>query len=131
MKRTLTRGILIALNILFATVALAQATDSTKKNSTGTDMKDMPMKSMDMKDMKTDKKPTTTVHKGIGVVKSINSADSVITFSQEPIKSLNWPAMTMGFKLKDKAMVDKIKPGDKVELSFVQAGKDHVVTYIL
>ena len=130
MKRTLTRGIVIVLNIFVATVALAQATDSAKKDSKGMDMKDMPMKSMDMKDMKTDQKPTTTVHKGIGVVKSINSADGVITFSHEPIKSLNWPAMNMGFKLKDKAMVDKIKPGDKVEFTFVQAGKDYVVTEI-
>jgi Cu(I)/Ag(I) efflux system protein CusF len=130
MKRTLTRGILIVLNFLIATVALAQATDPTKKDPKGMDMKDMPTKSMDMKDMKTDKKPTSTVHKGIGVVKSINSADGVITFAHEPIKSLNWPAMTMGFKLKDKAMVDKIKPGDKVEFSFVQAGKDYVITDI-
>ena len=129
MKRSLTRGILIALSIVVATVALAQ-TDSTKKDPKGMDMKDMPMKSMDMKDMKMDKQPTDTVHKGVGVVKSINSADGVITFSHEPIKSLNWPAMTMGFRLKDKAMLDKIKLGDKVEFSFVQAGKDYVVTDI-
>ena|SRR5437773_12488589 len=130
MKRTSTLGLFIALNIFVAAAVLAQAGDATKKDSKGMDMKDMPMNSMDMKDMKTDKKPTTTLHKGIGVVKSINSADGVITFSHEPIKSLNWPAMTMGFKLKDKAMVDKIKPGDKVEFSFVQAGKDYVVTDI-
>ena len=129
MKRTLTRGSLIVLNIFVATVALAQTTDSTKKDATGMDMKNMPMKSMDTKDMKTDK-ATTTVHKGVGVVKSVNRTDGVITFAHEPIKSLNWPAMTMGFKVKDKAMVDKIKPGDKVEFSFVQAGKDYVVTDI-
>ena len=127
MNRTLTLGIVIVLNIFVASVALAQATDSTKKDSSGMDMKDMPMKSMDMK---MDKQTTTTTHKGVGVVKSINTADGVITFAHEPIKSLNWPAMTMGFKVKDKAMVDKIKPGDKVEFTFVQAGKDYVVTEI-
>ena len=125
MKRTLALGIVIVLDIFVASVALAQVTDSTKKDSSGMDMKDMPMKSMDMK---MDKK--TTTHKGVGVVKSINTADGVITFAHEPIKSLNWPAMTMGFKVKDKAMVDKIKPGDKVEFTFVQAGKDYVVTEI-
>ena len=126
MKRTLTLGLFITLNI-FVAVALAQATDSAKRDSSGMDMKDMPMKSMDMK---IDKKATTTTHKGVGVVKSINTADGVITFAHEPIKSLNWPAMTMGFKVKDKAMVDKIKPGDKVQFTLVQAGKDYVVTEI-
>ena len=130
MKRTLTRGILIVLNIFVSAVALGQATDPPKKASTALDMKDMPMKSMDMKDMKADKKPTTTVHEGIGAVKSINSADGVISFAHEPIKSFNWPAMTMSFKVKDKAMVDKVKPGDKVGFSFVQEGKDYVVTAI-
>jgi Cu(I)/Ag(I) efflux system periplasmic protein CusF len=127
MKRALILGLFIALNILVAAVALAQATDSTKKDSSGMEMKDMPMKSMDMN---MDKKTTTTTHKGVGVVKRINTADGVITFAHEPIKSLNWPAMTMGFKVKDKAMVNKVKPGDKVEFTLVQAGKDYVVTEI-
>jgi Cu(I)/Ag(I) efflux system periplasmic protein CusF len=129
MKRKLTHGLFIALNIFVAAV-LAQTSDSTKKDASGMDTKDMPMKSMDMKAMKMDKKATTTTHKGVGVVKSINTADGVITFAHEPIKSLNWPAMTMGFKVKDKATLDKIKPGDKVEFTLVQSGKDYVVTEI-
>ena len=83
-----------------------------------------------MKDMGTNRKAATTTHKGVGVIKDINAADGVVTLAHEPIKSLNWPAMTMGFKVKDKAMVDKIKPGDKVQFTLVQAGKDYVVTEI-
>jgi Cu/Ag efflux protein CusF len=36
----------------------------------------------------------------------------------------------MGFKLKDKAMLGKVKPGDKVQFTVVQAGKDYVITSI-
>jgi Cu/Ag efflux protein CusF len=43
---------------------------------------------------------------------------------------MKWPAMTMTFKAKDKAMLDKVKQGDKVEFSFVQSGKDYIVTEI-
>jgi Cu(I)/Ag(I) efflux system protein CusF len=44
--------------------------------------------------------------------------------SHEPVKSLNWPAMTMGFKVRDKALFEKLTKGRKVEVEFVQSGKD-------
>lgn len=40
--------------------------------------------------------------------------------------SLNWPAMTMGFAVKDKALLDKLAMGKKVE--FVKEGKGYTVT---
>ena len=73
---------------------------------------------------------TTAQNARLFALLNLALADGVITFAHEPIKSLNWPAMTMGFKVKDKAMVDKIKPGDKVEFTLVQSGKDYVVTEI-
>ena len=38
--------------------------------------------------------------------------------------------MTMTFKVKDKAMLDKVKQGDKVQFSFVQSGKDYTITQV-
>ena len=118
MKRTRAVYLSLALGIAIPTVAFAQATGTSG----------MDMKSMGMTD-KTAKQPTTaTSHKGAGVVKSVNPTDGVVTLAHEPIKSLNWPAMTMGFKVKDKVLLDKVKPGDKVEFTLVQAGKDYVIT---
>ena len=131
MKRNVTLVLLAALSVVVPSVVFAQAGDVNKKDSSGMNMKSMDMKSMDMKsmDMKdTGKKGTPTAHKGIGVVKDINAADGVVTLVHEPIKSLNWPAMTMGFKLEDKSLMDKIKPGDKVEFTLVQVGKEYVIT---
>ena len=129
MKRIVVASFLVGLSVVAPNVVLAQAIDSNKKDTNGMNMKGMPMKSMD-KGMGTDKNATTTTHQGVGVVKSVDAKDAVITIAHEPIKSLSWPAMTMGFKVKDKRLVQKIKAGDKVEFAFVQAGNEYVVTAI-
>lgn len=69
-------------------------------------------------------------HKGKGTVKAVDAAKGTVNLVHDPIKSMNWPAMTMMFKVKDKAMLDKVKPGDKVDFSFEQSGKDYVITDI-
>src|SRR5713101_7270153 len=123
MKRSATLILFSALSVVVSNIAFAQ--DVSKKDSSGMDMKGMDMKgmdmkSMDMKDMGMNKTDAATTHKGVGVVKDINAADGMVTLVHEPIKSLNWPAMTMGFKVKDKSVIGKIKPGDKVEFTLVQ-----------
>lgn len=127
MKRIVVAGVLAALGLVVPSAALAQTGGATKKDPNAMDMKGMPMTSMDMKNMGTDKNATGT-HQGVGVVKSVNTQDGGITIAHEPIKSLAWPAMTMSFKVKDKGLVEKIKPGDKVKFTLVQAGKDYVLT---
>ena len=109
MNRFAALSLLVALSVGIPTSVLAQ--------SSGTDMKSMDMKSA-----------AGTTHKGVGLVKSVNAADGTVTLAHEPIKSMNWPAMTMGYKVKDKAMLDKVKPGDKVEFTFVQAGSGYLIT---
>ena len=44
------------------------------------------------------------------------------------MKDLNWPAMTMTFMVKDKALLEKLALDKKVEFEFVQQGKDNVIT---
>ena len=128
MKRNATLVVFAVLSVVVPNVVLAQTSDVNKKDSSGMDMKGMDMKSMDMKDTGINKKGAATTHRGVGVVKDINAADGVVTLVHEPIKSLNWPAMTMGFKLKDKSLMGRIKPGDKVEFTLVQLGKEYLIT---
>lgn len=73
---------------------------------------------------------TQTTHMATGVVKKLNAQAGVVTVEHEPINSLNWPAMTMGFKIKDKALLAKLKEGQKVGFEFVRAGEDYVVTSV-
>ena len=51
---------------------------------------------------------------GTGVVKKIDAKSGSVTIAHDPIKALNWPAMTMPFKVADKALLAKMKPGAKV-----------------
>ncbi len=49
-----------------------------------------------------------------GEVKKINEAAGKITLKHEPIKNLDMESMTMVFRIKDPAMLKKVKVGDKV-----------------
>ena len=71
-----------------------------------------------------------TAYKAAGVVKKADAAKSTVTVAHGPVKDLNWPAMTMAFKVKDKALFDKLAVDRKVEFSFVQQGKDYVITSV-
>ena len=87
----------------------------------------------DMKGMETPSKPAATkptAHKAVGVVKKVDPKAGTVTFAHEPVKSMNWPAMTMTFKVGDKVLFDKLATDRKVEFEFTQEGKDYVVTAV-
>ena len=59
-----------------------------------------------------------------GEVRKVDKAQSKITLKHGEIKNLDMPGMTMVFQVKDKAMLDKLAPGDKVKFKAVnEAGK--------
>ena len=107
------------------------------KGMEGMDMKGMDMKHMDAKKckemmgkMKKDKSGAHTgVHAADAVVKSVDSAGKV-TLQHGPVKSLGWPAMSMGFAVKDKALMDKLAVGSKVHVEFDKQGDDYVITSV-
>lgn len=66
-------------------------------------------------------------HKAAGVVKSVNVEKGVVTIAHEPVESLKWPGMTMGFKARDAKLLQGVKPGQRVSFEFVQQGKDYVI----
>ena len=65
-----------------------------------------------------------------GVVKSIDAAKQTIILSHEPIAALEWPAMTMGFKVRDKALLAKVAVGKAVAFDLVKEGTDFVIVHI-
>jgi Cu(I)/Ag(I) efflux system protein CusF len=59
-----------------------------------------------------------------GEVRKVDTEAGKITLKHSEIKSLEMPAMTMVFNVRDKAMLDKVKSGDKVKFKAVnEAGK--------
>ena len=55
------------------------------------------------------------MHKGTGKVTAIDLAASRLELDHDPIASLKWPAMTMEFALRDKALLGGLKAGDRIE----------------
>lgn len=48
-------------------------------------------------------------------------------FAHEPVTSLDWPIMTMSFAVKDRALLDKLAVGKKIEFEFVKEGRSYTV----
>ena len=59
-----------------------------------------------------------------GEVRKVDKEGGKLTLRHADIKSLDMPAMTMVFVVKDKAMLDKLKAGDKIKFKVISdAGK--------
>jgi Cu(I)/Ag(I) efflux system periplasmic protein CusF len=69
-----------------------------------------------------------TVHKATGVVTKVDNAK--VTIKHEPVQSMNWPSMSMAFTVKDKALMNKIKNGQKIDFEFIREGRDYVVSAV-
>ena len=115
------------LSIALSTVSLAYAENSG--------MKDMPMDSKSHSGMaganmgakgKAANQDEQT-HTTTAVVKKADPEKGKVTLSHGPIPSLSWPAMTMGFSVKEKKLFDQLVVGNKVEVELVQQGKDYVI----
>lgn len=65
-----------------------------------------------------------------GEVRKIDKDSKKITLKHGAIKNLEMPGMTMVFKVKDPAMLDKVKAGDKVKFRAVNSDGALVVTEI-
>ena len=65
-----------------------------------------------------------------GEVRKIDLEAGKLTLKHGDIKSLDMPGMTMVFVVKDKAMLDKLKAGDKVKFKAINEGGKFTVTDI-
>ena len=66
-------------------------------------------------------------HPGTGVVKKVDAAKGTVTLAHDPIKSLKWPAMTMDFRVRDKASLATLKPDQKIEFELIEENKGSYV----
>jgi len=93
----------IAFALLAASAAVAQA---------------QPQAQMSKDDMSSMKMPAARQQAGAmmtdAVVQNIDAAKGLIVLKHGDIPNLAMPAMTMGFDVADRKMLDPLKPGDKV-----------------
>ena len=65
-----------------------------------------------------------------GEIRKVDKSAKKITIKHGAIKNLDMPGMTMVFKVKDPALLDKVKAGDKVKFTAEMIGASVVVTAI-
>ena len=65
-----------------------------------------------------------------GEVRKVDKENKKITLKHGVIKNLDMPSMTMVFGIKDAAMLDNLKAGDKVKFKAEQTGTVITVTDI-
>lgn len=95
--------------LLILTAMLAGATSAYAASHAGAPMpmmgdakKEMPLPTADMVD---------------GEIRKVDMDNKKLTIKHGEIKNLDMPGMTMVFQVKDPAMLDKVKAGDKVKFT--------------
>ncbi len=63
-----------------------------------------------------------------GEVRKVDRDAGKLTLKHGDIKSLDMPAMTMVFQVHDKAMLDKLQPGTRIQFKAANEGGKFVVT---
>lgn len=87
----------------------------------------------DMDGMQKEKvnKADTQAHQGHGTVNKLDLETVKINISHDAIKSLQWPAMTMDFKVQDKSILAGIKPGMKVDFELSKFADGYRISRIV
>ena len=65
-----------------------------------------------------------------GEIRRVDKEAKKLTIKHGPIQNLDMPAMTMVFQVKDAAMLDQVKAGDKVRFRAEKDGGQYIVTKI-
>ena len=109
MKRTPTIILAVTLGLALSLGAIA-ACDRAKQQQSGA------------------KTMYSTAPKSTGEVEKVDKSGGKVTIKHGPIDNLGMPAMTMAFRVKDPAMLDQMKEGDKI--NFVVEKVDGAFTVI-
>lgn len=109
----LKEGQSVVLSGQFLIDSEASLKSTVTRLSTAADVGAAPAQAADM--------PQTTHHLTQGTIQAIKPDE--ITIAHEPVPSLNWPAMTMGFKPPEKAVPEDLKVGDRVSFSFMKTAQ--------
>jgi Cu(I)/Ag(I) efflux system protein CusF len=56
-----------------------------------------------------------------GEIRKVDKKAKTLTIKHGPIQAIDMPAMTMVFQVKDPAMLDRVKAGDKVRFQAAMA----------
>jgi Cu(I)/Ag(I) efflux system membrane fusion protein len=70
------------------------------------------------------------VYTGRGRIEQVDAKTGELEMTHEPIPALKWPAMTMGFEVREAKMLQGLKHGQSVDFDMVREGEGFVVVAI-
>ncbi len=65
-----------------------------------------------------------------GTIKELDRAAGKVTIAHGPLTNLDMPRMTMVFRVRDSAMLERIKPGDRIRFTADRTDGAFTVTQI-
>lgn len=72
--------------------------------------------------------PISGVFEGYGTIKSVDTEKLSLVMDHGPIPAIGWGPMVMGFKVKDKSLLEGLAAGDKVRFDLqVDSGDYYIV----
>jgi len=74
--------------------------------------------------------PSTSAALADGEVRKVDKDAKRLTIRHGPIENIGMPPMTMVFQVKDAAMLDKVKAGDKIKFAVEQGGGALIVNQL-
>ena len=70
----------------------------------------------------------TAAVSGTALVQGVDKPNGKLKLAHDPISALGWPKMTMFFRLKDSALADRVKEGDKIEFSLEKSASGYIIS---
>lgn len=84
-------------------------------------MKDMPMPNASPSEVSAQGAATEAqMHATKGTIQSVDREAGTVKIAHEAVPDLNWPAMTMNFKVRDKQDLAGLKEGEQAEFQFTE-----------
>lgn len=117
---------------LLAGCAEQPGTTESKESPSAQDMQMSSAEHKQMEDNAMVAEPQTAAAKtasATGTVTAIDLGSGKITIDHEPVASLQWPAMSMGFTATPEQLAS-VKPGQKVQFEFESEGMAATITQI-
>ena len=108
-------SILIAVSILGAGLAFQASADDSHKNHATNEANPAAAASVALTG---------------GEVRKIDQAAGKVTIKHGPMAKFDMPAMTMVYRVKDKAMLDNLKSGDKIKFDADGVGGEFTVLHL-
>jgi len=75
-----------------------------------------------------DAAPTANAEWTAGEVRKVDKAAGTVTIKHGQIPKLDMPPMIMAYRVKDKAMLDHLKPGDKISFDVERVDGKYTLT---